>query len=181
MHAANKRQIIILFIACLIFLSSCATFTGRPTANEHLAYTAKDDKSIFSRHSPVFVIEYPRKRYNLIGTPSARITNDMKEDIFVDHEKPTIYTGKRIFKTSKSEYTNLIYRIHFEKVPFGLIPFYLTAGKNVGLMTEPYFTQALSHGPGTDRTCGILPLFWNIGDGDYERKKYLLLTTYIKN
>ena len=134
MHVNDKSQTFILFLACLILLSSCATLTRHPTANELQAYTAKDNKSIFSSYSPVFVIEHPRKRYNLIGTPGARITKDMKEDIFVDHERPTIYTGKRIFNTSKGEYTNLIYRIHFEKVPFGIVPFYLTAGRNVGLI-----------------------------------------------
>ena len=134
MYVNDKSQTFILFLACLILLSSCAALTRHPAVSELTAYTAKDDKSIFSSYSPVFVIEHPQKRYNLIGTPGAKITKDMKEDIFVDHERPTIYTGKRIFKTSRGEYTNLIYRINFEKAPFGIVPFYLSAGRNVGLI-----------------------------------------------
>jgi len=52
----------------------------------------------------------------------------------VDTDHPTIYYLKRQFATPKGRYTNLIYRVHFPKVPFSLIPFYLTAGNNVGLM-----------------------------------------------
>ncbi|HKI48519.1 MAG TPA: hypothetical protein VKA69_04280, partial [Desulfobacteria bacterium] len=47
---------------------------------------------------------------------------------------PAMYWMQQEFNTSKSTYTNLIYRIHFPEVPISLLPFYLTAGKNVGLL-----------------------------------------------
>ena len=134
MNVNHKSPTLFLLLTCLIFFSSCASLPIHPPANELLSYTAEDDETVFSRYSPVFVVEHYMDKYNLIGTPSARITKDVKEEIFVDPEKPTIYTQERMFKTSKGKYTNLIYRIHFEKVPFGLIPFYLGAGKNVGLI-----------------------------------------------
>jgi len=45
-----------------------------------------------------------------------------------------VYTEIREFSTAKSNYTNLIYRIHFNEVPGGFSPFYLGKGKNIGLI-----------------------------------------------
>jgi hypothetical protein len=99
-----------------------------------LGYNAIADEIIFNRYLPVFVIEHSGKKFNRIGTPGVKIIENNKEEIYVNHEEPAIYVQKRIFKTSKGEYTNFIYRIHFEKVPSGLFPFYLGSGRNVGLI-----------------------------------------------
>jgi hypothetical protein len=48
MHVNDKSRIFILFLTCLILLSSCATLTRHPIANKLQAYTAKDNKSIFN-------------------------------------------------------------------------------------------------------------------------------------
>jgi hypothetical protein len=62
---------------------------------------------------------------------------------------------KRRFRTEKATYTNLIYRVHFPKVPYSLIPFNLTAGKNVGLMVVVTFnTDNLPVLITTVHTCG---------------------------
>jgi hypothetical protein len=57
-----------------------------------------------------------------------------KEHIYVDHHQPAIYYMTRTFATEKGNYTNLIFRVHFPEVPPSLIPFHLTAGRNVGIM-----------------------------------------------
>lgn len=57
-----------------------------------------------------------------------------KEIVFVNGDKPTIYVRKTRFTTARGSYTNLTYRIHFEKVPFGLFPPNLGWGDNVGLL-----------------------------------------------
>lgn len=44
------------------------------------------------------------------------------------------YYETRRFQISRSTYTNLIFRVHFEKVPLNFFPFYLGAGENVGLL-----------------------------------------------
>lgn len=131
----NLIRPIFLFLAVLlIFIFSCTTFPKHPPADKLVAYIVKEDDRLLSRYTPVFVIENHKERYNRIGTPSARITKDMEEKIYVNPEKATVYTQKRRFKTLKSTYTNLIYRIHFEKIPGGFIPFHLGKGENVGLI-----------------------------------------------
>jgi hypothetical protein len=134
MYKNLKSSVFLLPVVLLIFLFSCTTFPEHPAADRLVAYTVKKDETLLSRYAPVFVIENHKERYNLIGTPSAEITQEMKEKIYVDPEKATIYVQKRMFKTFRSNYTNLVYRVHFEKIPGGLVPFYLGKGKNTGLI-----------------------------------------------
>jgi len=129
-----KKQIFCSSTILLIFLASCTTLPVHPPANNFAAYTVKDDQTILNRYAPVFVVENYKMKYNRIGTPSAEINEDGKEKIYVDPDKATIYAEVRHFKTIKSSYTNLIYRIHFEKIPGGFIPFHLGKGKNIGLI-----------------------------------------------
>lgn len=87
----------------------------------------------FARHMPIIVSEYPSSSYNRIGQPEA-VREDGQIRLWINTDVPVAYTEKRHFETAKGKYTNLIYRIHFEKVPFSLLPFNLTTGKNVGLL-----------------------------------------------
>lgn len=125
-----KRPTFLLSLFLLIWLFSCTTFPKHQPVHTLLAYTIEKDKILLNRYFPVFITENYKKEYNLIGTPSAIITKDMKEEIYVNPEKATVYTEKRSFKTLESTYTNLIYRIHFNKIP----GFHLGKGENVGLI-----------------------------------------------
>ena len=69
-----------------------------------------------------------------MGQPKIKRGPQKKLDAFVDPSSHPIYVQKVNFVTKKGEYTNPIYRVHFEKVPYGLRPFQITAGKNVGLL-----------------------------------------------
>jgi hypothetical protein len=83
--------------------------------------------------APLFRIHHHDEAHNRIGTPTVTFDGDGDEIVSVSPGKPTIYTQSRTFVTDKGRYLNLIYRIHFQKIPFRLFPFHLTAGKNVGL------------------------------------------------
>ncbi|MCF6267949.1 MAG: hypothetical protein L3J57_15635, partial [Desulfuromusa sp.] len=86
--------------------------------------------SRLNRYAPVFWIEEHAAAYNRIGAVRA-----MAEDkIFIDPKSAVIYAEERQFSTAKAEYTNLIYRVHFPEVPGGFSPYFLGAGKNVGLL-----------------------------------------------
>ena len=122
------------FLLCFILLASCATLPQHSKINNSLAYTVEDDQTITSHFFPIFVIENYLEKHNLIGTPKTIVLGETERVVFVDPEKPTIYTESRTFATQNDTYTNLIYRIHFEKVPFSLIPFNIGWGKNVGII-----------------------------------------------
>jgi len=121
-----------LVFVCLLF--SCATIPERPPESENPAYRVQKDDTLLSRFAPVFVIEKNEDGYNRIGTVRAAVNETKREHVLVDSEKATVYTRITPFETAKDKYKNLVYRIHFEKVPFRLIPFNLTAGENVGLL-----------------------------------------------
>lgn len=123
-----------LLLAALIFLvlPSCATLPKHPPAASMLAYAAQGD-SLSARYAPVFLIEDPAKEYNHIGSPEVQAIDGEQPVVSVDPDHPAFFTQTRYWQGKKQSYTNLVYRIHFPEVPFQLVPFYLGAGKNIGL------------------------------------------------
>ena len=101
----------------------------------HTIYRAvgEGDK-ILQRFAPVFLTYDYQREYNRIGRPAARFDEEGEEIIYVDPTKPVIFYLKQEFSTEQEKYTNLVYRIHFSKVPFSVIPFNLTSGRNVGVI-----------------------------------------------
>jgi hypothetical protein len=134
MYKNLKNSIFLLPIILVVFFFSCTTFPEHPTADRLFAHTVKNEDTLLGQYAPVFLIENHKERYNLIGTPAVEITKNTKERIYVDPEKATVYAQKRMFKTLKSTYTNLVYRVHFEKIPGGLVSFHLGKGDNIGLI-----------------------------------------------
>jgi len=130
-------------VVAALLLNACASTPH--VATEHLAtaYVAKDNGGLLARHAPIIVPQNQHQTYNKIGRPSARYDAHGKdEQIYIDSSAPVFYTQQQTFQTSKSQYTNLIYRIHFTEVPFQLFPFNLTAGKNGGLLIVVTLNQA---------------------------------------
>lgn len=134
MSIFSRRLSFFILLISPLLLSSCASVSPQIPESELKAYKVIEEKSFPGHYAPTFIIEDPENKFNQIGTPWARTVSDGKEEVFVDYEKSTIYYETREFQTTKASYTNLIYRIHFEQVPFSLVPFYIGMGKNVGLM-----------------------------------------------
>lgn len=120
-------------LAGLALLSGCATIPAPETRNS-VAFIVADDGSLAARHAPVVVPEYPSADYNRVGRPSADYDARGRERIFVDPGRPAVYFRQLDFATAQQRYTNLVYRVHFERVPVSLVPFHLTAGRNSGLL-----------------------------------------------
>jgi hypothetical protein len=114
----------------LVLLGGCLPGPKPGASSAATAYRPAGGEQLLRRYAPVFWIEADARPHNRIGTVRA---NSPKQ-VFIDPETPTIYAEQRQFTTSAGSYTNLIYRAHFQKVPGGLSPYYLTAGKNVGLL-----------------------------------------------
>ena len=118
--------------ATLLFLTavmSCAKPAPIVDLNRQTLFVAEGDTPLHV-HAPSFVIDQPPKDYNLIGTPTATLQENGNELIFIDPSKATLYAEERSFQTARGDYRNLIYRVHFEKVPAR----HLVAGKNIGLI-----------------------------------------------
>ncbi|MGD8228520.1 MAG: hypothetical protein PVI20_12135, partial [Desulfobacteraceae bacterium] len=119
----------------VLILSGCAYSQKGIHDPIHTIYLSHDEAdSLVNRFAPVFLIYNHREPYNRIGLPSATFDARGNEKIYVDHKRPAIYHMTRQFSTKNGTYINLIYRVHFSEIPFSLIPFHISAGKNVGLM-----------------------------------------------
>ena len=140
----NRAVIFLCFLASALCLSSCATApigppgaAGGPNAKRY-AFVAEDNVGPYSAFSPVFIVENYGEPINRIGTVRARLYESgesgfVEEELFVDHTGASFYVQRRGFTTSRGSYTNLLYRVHFEETPLSLFPFYLSAGRNIGL------------------------------------------------
>jgi hypothetical protein len=118
-----------------VFFLGCAHHYPLPGEIQQWVYQTGDPvEGDAMRWSPAFVVYGHGKRYNRIGRPTIRRTDDGHEHVSIDTDNPSIYYMQRTFTTAKATYTNEIYRVHFPEVPFGFRPFNLTAGKNVGVL-----------------------------------------------
>jgi hypothetical protein len=131
----RKTTVWILVCVALGLLWGCAHHQALPEETYHRVYRADDaGPASVVRWAPAFVAYGHAERFNRIGRPRVRLESDGDQTVYVDPSEPVIYYMERSFSTPKGSYTNLIYRVHFPAVPFSLIPFNLTAGKNVGLL-----------------------------------------------
>lgn len=132
-NAARVSTPIWFAIAIAIATSAAAAKEASMEApGKTVAYLYGGDQALLAAHAPVFLIEHNELAYNRIGTPSARLNKNDKEEIYINPDRATIYYQTKTFQTDKGVYTNLIYRIHFEESPFTWQPFNASAGKNVG-------------------------------------------------
>ncbi len=143
-----------LYLAILL-LCGCAQHVPRPEAPQTL-YLTESNEQLASRFAPAFLIYDTDQDYNQIGSPAVQQMsgNDMAQ-VYVDHKRPAVFYTIKEFSTAKASYTNLLYRVHFSSVPYSMIPFNLTAGKNVGLLVV--VTLDKEHNPvliTTLHTCG---------------------------
>lgn len=123
-----SRYSLLLFV--LVVLSACAV-SPRPDLTEStLYYLPEQGARQDSRFAPVFLVDEYLEDYNRIGV--VRATSEGEP--YIDPELPVIYSEQRHFSTDKSDYTNLVYRVHFQEVPDGFSPYFIGAGKNVGLL-----------------------------------------------
>lgn len=162
----NGSVIKLLFVVVIwIAVSSgCAHHFALPDEQQLAVYTVDSSvdtpDSPFGHKVPVILTYGYADRFNRIGHPTAESRHGENAGIWIDTSHPTVYLMQRDFTTAKATYTNLIYRIHFPKVPYSLIPFNLTAGDNVGVLVVITLNQ--NHQPllvTTVGTCGCYKAF----------------------
>lgn len=167
----GKQRRLFFLIVGIFFLTgpvSCAIKSGEdtrlyPRTTAYLPDPANQDK--LHLYAPVFLGEGTDKPYNRIGTPAAEQVEEDGEKVYIDPALPSVYVRKQYFSTRRGNYTNLIYRLHFSKVPCGPVPPHLTCGKNSGLLV--YITLDSEDRPvliTTVHTCGCYLAFTPTGN-----------------
>lgn len=132
-HSPHFRMLCLLLV---IGLDACSI---APPKKPHpidlnVVYSTNDASSgLLAQHAPLLRIENGHREFNKIGTVIASRDEKGKERIQIDTRQATLYSEQISFQGQHGRYTNLIYRFHFNRVPFSVLPFNLTYGRNVGL------------------------------------------------
>ena len=133
----RTRSILRLLALIAVFLSIAACAHNYPVASDQPTgvYAIKTGENAeFEKYAPVFVVPEFNDNFNRIGKPVLVQSESGKDKVTIDASNPVVYTMKRTFTTDRGIYTNYIYRVHFPRIPYRLVPFNLTAGENIGLM-----------------------------------------------
>lgn len=124
----------VLLIVAAGLVSACASLGRSASPEPTTAFVAEADGSRLARYAPVFLHQNDEQTFNRIGRAAARYDDRGKEQVYIDPSSPTLYVQERHFTGQRGEYTNLIYRVHFDRVPLSWVPFHVTAGRNMGLL-----------------------------------------------
>lgn len=119
--------------AALLLAAGCAGAPAPLPDGPPAAYVPVGE-GVAARFAPVFVPTRPDRPHNRIGTPAATATDDGDVRIGIDTARPAVFFRERPFTTARGTYTNLIYRVHFTRVPYRFRPGNVSAGRNVGLL-----------------------------------------------
>lgn len=158
---AGKGLMSVCYVLMItIGLSGCASFGQKQNIAPEAVYVAQGDTDL-ARYAPMIMHENDAESFNKMGTPIVKTIKNAKQKIEIDSTTPTIYAAQRNFTSVNGDtFTNYIYRIHFEKVPFSVIPFHVTTGRNGGLFiitTVDNLGQPLLYT--TVHTCGCYLAF----------------------
>ena len=114
----------------LIVLGGCAAQPGNRPQDIRQVTAAHQQGKI---PAPSFRIPEWQQPYNRIGTVRAEQRGN-REYVSIDPDSATFYYGRFTFTTDNGLFVNHAYRVHFQKIPFSLLPFHLGAGDNVGVL-----------------------------------------------
>lgn len=130
----NAKKFITVLISMLsTVLSSCAHHHDQPQQDQLVRTQKSKSDRLEQSMAPIFRLSETQNNYNKIGQVIAIGTKN-HNSITINPDNPVVYVDTSQFFTEKSRYTNLIYRVHFLKQPFSLIPFNYGAGQHVGLL-----------------------------------------------
>ncbi|MBU1276582.1 MAG: hypothetical protein KJ720_14500 [Proteobacteria bacterium] len=123
----------LLFLALLMGLGCMHLKQVSPAPGPQNLYQPQDGPALARLFAPAFLIHGWDRAYNRIGRPVASRDAQGFEQIVMDPARPAIYWRAVPFKTARGSYTGLLYRVHFPETPVSLIPFFIGAGRNMGL------------------------------------------------
>lgn len=94
---------------------------------------SRDAEALLCCHAPVFVLEQGERSYNRIGTPEIRLEAG-REKVCVNPDLPAAFTEVRRDRIGSKDVLQLLYRVHFTRLPFVPSVFF-EMHKNVGVLS----------------------------------------------
>ena len=119
-------------------------------------------------YAPVFVVEESQDAYNRIGSPRLTYGWTGGLRVHVDPARPALYAEIREDQVAGVAVQQLVYRVHFEKIPLRFSRYFFEAHRNPGLL----FVVTLDAARGVPlfvtlaHTCGCYTVILPTGDAD---------------
>lgn len=129
------KPAIILVLLIVALVQGCARrpVAAAPRQEQRVVAQHESSGALEQTMAPCFSLTDTDKPHNRIGQVVAS-GSQAAPTITIAPDHPVVYVGTKQFSTPEGGYTNLIYRIHFLKQPYSLIPFNYGAGQHVGLL-----------------------------------------------
>ena len=125
----RRAALIAVLATALLQLSRAADLAYVPSG---AGPREKGDMALLLRHSPVFVVRGSEDAVNKVGTPEIR--NEAGRDrVLVNPATPGVYGEVRRDRIGAVPVLQLVYRVHFQAVPFASKVFY-EAHRNSGVL-----------------------------------------------
>lgn len=96
------------------------------------AEAAGDEAALLRCYAPVFVVEQGSRSYNRVGTPEIRLERG-KEKVRVNPDVAAAFTEVRRDRIGQTSLLQLLYRVHFTRLPFKPSVFF-EMHRNVGVL-----------------------------------------------
>ena len=97
------------------------------------------EAALLLRHAPVFVVRQSEEAVNRVGTPEIRHESG-RDRVLVNPATPRIYAEVRRDRVGDTPVLQLLYRVHFQAVPFASKVFF-EAHRNAGVLAIVTLTE----------------------------------------
>ena len=97
------------------------------------------ETALLLRHAPVFIVRENEDAVNRIGTPEIRHESE-RDRVLVNPANPRIYAEVRRDRLGATPVLQLVYRVHFQAVPFASKVFF-EAHRNAGVLAIVTLTE----------------------------------------
>ena len=97
-------------------------------------YLPEKGTDLSRRRAPAFLVHNPQQAYNRIGRPFAGLDDLGGEIVAINTHHPSMYWQYLLSNNFAWAYSNIVYRVHFPATPPSLVPFFIGAGQNLGLL-----------------------------------------------
>ncbi len=135
-NSAHPPPLPIVLALLWMMLTGLVGCASGPQTTSLYDLTAAPGDELAQRHAPLFVMPSAERPFNRIGTPRITVKEGKhpRQVVDVDPQQATMYVQQQPFETERGRYLNLIYRVHFSRVPLHFGTGTISAGRNGGLL-----------------------------------------------
>jgi hypothetical protein len=130
-RAAAALSVVSMLLLCRVAAAESRTYSPPACRAEDLCEGAQPD--LLACWAPILEVDDGDRSFNRIGWPRIRMRKSGREEVDVDPERGALFCETRKDRIGDREVLQLVYRIHFTKLPLTPAVFF-ERHRNVGLL-----------------------------------------------